>query len=68
MKKSVQVSGMHCHHCVNAVRQALSSLPDVTILDVDIGSATILTSSASDEDVRNAIDQDGYAVTGISTT
>ncbi len=67
MKKSVQVSGMHCHHCVNAVREALSSVSDVTILEVDIGSATIKTSSANDEEIRAAIDKDGYRVTEISS-
>jgi len=67
MKKSVQVSGMHCHHCVNAVRGALSSVSDVTILEVDIGSATIKTSSANDEEIRTAIDKEGYRVTEISS-
>ncbi|MCZ6705598.1 MAG: cation transporter [Bacteroidetes bacterium] len=67
MVKSIQVSGMHCHHCVNAVRGALTSVSGLTIVEVDIGSATIKSSSANDDEIRAAIDKEGYRVTEISS-
>ena len=37
----LEVSGMSCGHCVHAVREALASVPGVSVKDVNIGSATV---------------------------
>lgn len=66
MKKTIDISGMSCGHCVHAVREALSSVAHIQIEDVAIGKAVIQAEpSALDEDIRAAIEDEGYAVTGI---
>ena len=37
----LDVSGMSCGHCVHAVREALATVPGVTVENVQIGSATV---------------------------
>ena len=37
----LEVSGMSCGHCVNAVREALAAVPGVHQADVEIGSAKV---------------------------
>jgi len=37
----LEVSGMSCGHCVHAVREALASVPGVSVKDVNVGSATV---------------------------
>ena len=37
----LEVSGMSCGHCVHAVREALASVPGVSVKDVKVGSATV---------------------------
>ncbi len=65
MVKRLSISGMHCHHCVNAVRNALSCTSGVNVLEVEIGSAMIETSEAVDEHLFAAIDEEGYTLDEI---
>ncbi len=60
----IPISGMSCGHCVAAVRKALSSVPGVTVHDVQIGSATIELDPAvaTLASVESAIDAAGYDV------
>lgn len=37
----LEVAGMSCGHCVNAVREALIAVPGVKVENVSIGSATV---------------------------
>jgi len=62
MEKEITISGMHCHHCIHAVRKALDGIDNVEILDVGIGKARVrVTSGALDEErVREALDEEGY--------
>jgi copper chaperone len=62
MEKEITISGMHCHHCVHAVRKALGSIDNVEIQDVEIGRAHVrITSGTLDEQrVREALDEEGY--------
>jgi copper chaperone len=62
-----QVTGMTCDHCVRAVTTELIMLPGVRSVDVDLagGSATVTSDTPLDlEDVREAIDDAGYALEG----
>ncbi|HEY5545598.1 MAG TPA: cation transporter [Gemmatimonadaceae bacterium] len=58
----LDVSGMSCGHCVHAVREALGTVPGVTVEEVQIGSATV----SLDEDkatvgtLLDAISDAGY--------
>ena len=38
---TLQIDGMSCNHCLNAVNRALSALPGVAIREVRIGSARL---------------------------
>ncbi len=62
MVKQLTISGMHCHHCVFAVRKALSQIPGIDVLEVDIGSARITTSGGEEEAIASALDQEGYSL------
>jgi copper chaperone CopZ len=65
------VSGMHCDHCVAAVRQEMSKLPGVTAVDIRMvagGDSTVTVFSVepvAEGDVRDAVDEAGYKLTGV---
>jgi copper chaperone CopZ len=40
-KKTIEIAGMNCGHCVMSVKKALGKLPGVTVEDVKIGAATL---------------------------
>jgi copper chaperone len=67
------VSGMTCGHCVAAVTEEVSRLPGVRQVSVDLvaggESAVTVTSEAplTTAAVREAIDEAGYELTGVST-
>jgi len=58
----LEVAGMSCDHCVKAVRDALASVPGVTVHDVQVGSATVsLDEKASTVgDLVDAVYNAGY--------
>jgi copper chaperone len=62
MTQELTISGMHCHHCVNAVREALARLSGVDVLDVEIGKARINTSGGQQEAIAAALDEEGYSL------
>lgn len=63
-----RVEGMTCSHCVNAVTEELTALPDVTEVSVDLnagGVSTVTVTSTAplvDSEVAAAIDEAGYAL------
>jgi copper chaperone CopZ len=65
---TVQVSGMTCGHCVQAVTEELSALGGVEQVDVDLvagGTSTVTLLSSAPLDaaqIRAAVDEAGYAV------
>ena len=61
------VEGMTCDHCVDAVTGELGRLDGVTHVDVDLATGAVaVTSDAAlrDDEVRAAVDEAGYEVTG----
>jgi len=66
MKKSIQIGGMSCNHCVHAVRQALSAVEGIKVDHVEIGLATVTYEiGATDfERVKAAVEEEGYSVVG----
>jgi P-type Cu+ transporter len=65
MIQTISVTGMTCQNCVRHVTQALSALPGVRSVNVDLerGSAEL----ESDRDIptaelRSALDEAGYAL------
>jgi copper chaperone len=63
-EKVYTVSGMTCEHCVNAVSAEVSSVPGVAAVNVDLarGQVTVIGDGYADEQIRDAVDEAGYAV------
>lgn len=62
-----RVIGMTCDHCVRAVTTELVLLDGVRSVDVDLaqGAVTVTSDGPLDtDDVREAIDEAGYALEG----
>jgi copper chaperone len=64
--KTYDVAGMTCGHCVSAVTSEVSKIPGVSNVDVSLtdGKVTVAGEDISDEAVRLAVDEAGYAVVG----
>lgn len=45
MKKSFSITGLHCNACVNRVQKALSGLPGVEQIHVDLATASVQITS-----------------------
>jgi copper chaperone CopZ len=59
---------MSCDHCVGHVRQAVSAVPGVTAVEVDLASGTAVVQAgpeASEERIRAAVEEEGYEVQAI---
>ena len=66
MKKRIQLVGMSCGHCVAHVKETLEALENTTDIQVDLGTQSVLVETgATDELIRQAIDEAGYTVLGI---
>ncbi|MDD7794794.1 heavy-metal-associated domain-containing protein [Clostridium sp. 'White wine YQ'] len=65
--KKVVIEGMSCGHCKARVEKSLIELDGITaaIVDLDTKTATI-EGDASDDAIRDAIDDAGYDVVSIS--
>ncbi|MFC8734465.1 heavy-metal-associated domain-containing protein [Luteimicrobium sp. NPDC057192] len=67
----IDVTGMTCGHCAQSVTTELTALDGVTSVDVALvpggtTPVTITTDAAVSEDaLRAAVDEAGYAVVGI---
>jgi len=58
------VTGMTCGHCAAAVTAEVSAVPGVAQVEVSVESGTVVVrgDEVSDEQVRAAVDEAGYAV------
>jgi copper chaperone len=63
-EKIYTVSGMTCEHCVNAVGAEVGAVLGVTAVEVDLarGQVTVTGDGWTDEQIRDAVDEAGYAV------
>lgn len=63
MKKSIKIEGMGCDHCIVSVKEALSKIEGLEILEVKIGEATV---EIKEEKIMNEIKENledaGYEV------
>ena len=65
MKKTLTIEGMMCAHCAAHVEKALNALPGVTA-QVDLaGKTAVVTGSAGDEALKQAVADAGYQVADI---
>ena len=68
MKKTLHVEGMMCCHCEARVKKALEALPavDETVVSHEAGTAIVtLNAEVSDADLKKAVEDQDYKVTGI---
>lgn len=67
MKKTIQISGMKCEHCVARVEKALADLNQLKQIKVNLAkSQAIVQGDVSDETLIQAIQAAGYQVTTIT--
>jgi len=59
---TIEIEGMSCEHCVNAVRQALATLPTVEVESIQIGRADVRFDEATlgAERLTAAVTDAGY--------
>jgi len=61
------VEGMSCGHCVSAVTRAVQQVDAAANVQVDLSTQTVaVTSSASTDAVKAAIEQAGYPVKAVA--
>jgi copper ion binding protein len=63
-EKTYDVTGMTCEHCVNAVSGEVGGVPGVSSVSVDLGAGkvTVAGDGFTDEQIRAAVDEAGYAL------
>ena len=62
---TVKIAGMSCGHCVMGVKKALSAVPGIQNLEVQIGEAKF-EGNADMETIKNAIEEEGYKVVSVA--
>lgn len=68
MKKTIDIEGMSCSHCVMHVKEALSEIDGVSDVSVSLEDKKAVIEAAdkvTDEDIIKAIDDYGYEVKKI---
>jgi copper chaperone len=61
------VPAVSCDHCVAAITGAVRPLAGVESVEVDLGSHTVRVAGGDDVAIREAIDEAGYDVEGMTT-
>ncbi|MFC8850088.1 MULTISPECIES: heavy-metal-associated domain-containing protein [unclassified Micromonospora] len=67
VESTYHVLGMSCDHCVQSVTAALSALPGVRGVTVDLAAALVTVRSDTPplpDAVRHAVDEAGFELTG----
>ena len=64
----LKIDGMTCGHCVSAVDKALKAIDGVTVEHVAVGTATVSydPTAVSEARISEAVEDEGYAVTGTT--
>jgi copper chaperone len=64
--KQIRIEGMHCDHCVMAVKKELSKIPGVQVHEVRIGSASFVYDEqrVTPEKIKAAVEEAGYVLQG----
>ena len=61
----LQVEGMTCNHCVAAVTQSVKEIDAAAKVDIDLATHEVrIDSTATIDDIKSAIAEAGYQVTG----
>ncbi|MDR1668541.1 MAG: copper ion binding protein [Oscillospiraceae bacterium] len=63
MQTILNVEGMSCSHCENAVKKAVSAIDGVTAVEVSLAGKTVSVTHdgrVSAEDIKREIEEAGY--------
>ena len=68
MEKEILIEGMHCNHCVEAVKKALGEIDGVRHVEVDLKKniAVVDVENVEDGILSGAIDSVGFEVINIT--
>jgi copper chaperone len=68
MTKHLSIEGMSCGHCVGRVKSALTVIPGVTSVLVDLATKRAIVDGTALDDARlkEAVAEAGYEVVSIS--
>lgn len=62
-KVTLQIDGMSCGHCLNAVNKALAGVPGATVTSVQIGRAEVeVPVDVGSDPLVSAVEEAGYNV------
>lgn len=65
-ESTIKVDGMHCEHCVSAVKNAVGALEGVASVEVDLDAKTVTVgydpAKAPIEKIKAEIDDQGFEV------
>ena len=61
----LEIDGMHCDACVRRVSLALGAVPGTRIHTVEVGRATVMAEPSSEQELRKAVADAGFAVTEV---
>lgn len=65
-KAILNVDGMSCEHCVKAIKKAVSALPGVSDVSVDLSAKTVAVdhdpAQSTLDKIKNEIEDQGYDV------
>lgn len=64
--KKIMIDGMMCEHCVAHVKEALEGLGATSVTVSLEGGYAECETSKSDDEIKSAIEEEGYDVTKIS--
>ena len=61
-QRTLTIDGMHCEHCVEAVREALESVQELSVNHVEIGAAEVTyeADALTREQLATVLDDVGY--------
>lgn len=68
MTKTIAIEGMHCQHCVGAVKKALAAVAGVTsvVVSLENNNAVVEGAGLDDAVLKAAVEDTGFDVTGIN--
>ncbi|MBC7766089.1 MAG: cation transporter [Hyphomonadaceae bacterium] len=70
MKKTLQIEGMSCSHCVKSIEQALLALEGVTKVNVSLDDKEAVVEcfeNVTNEQLKNAVQELEFAVTDVNS-
>ena len=70
MKKELSIEGMMCQNCVKHVTKALEGIPGAAEVQVSLEekkAALTVPETVTDEQLKAAVEEEGYEVKGIRT-